>query len=169
MFLPAGTVHAVGGGVLMAEVQQTSDATFRLFDWNRRDAKGQMRQLHIEESLGLHQLGQRPRPSDSRRRISRRQSKPSDPDRQRQRSFAAAISPWIIFGNREPFTCGGTGCLQVLLVLHGRGRLWTGEGVWKFQARRHVLLPAALDTLTCHPEGDLGILLSTLPADSYSV
>ena len=35
----------------MAEVQQTSDATFRLFDWNRRDAKGQSRQLHIEESL----------------------------------------------------------------------------------------------------------------------
>src|SRR4029079_10133806 len=46
-----GTVHAVGGGVLMAEVQQTSDATFRLFDWNRRDAKGQARPPHIEEAL----------------------------------------------------------------------------------------------------------------------
>src|SRR5437867_3147607 len=51
VFLPAGTVHAVGGGVLMAEVQQTSDATFRLFDWNRRDAHGKSRQLHIEESI----------------------------------------------------------------------------------------------------------------------
>ena len=51
LFLPAGTVHAVGGGVLMAEVQQTSDATFRLFDWNRRDAQGQMRGLHIEQAL----------------------------------------------------------------------------------------------------------------------
>ena len=51
VFLPAGTVHAVGGGVLMAEVQQTSDATFRLFDWNRRDAQGRSRQLHIEEAL----------------------------------------------------------------------------------------------------------------------
>src|SRR5438445_469469 len=51
VFLPAGTVHAVGGGVLMAEVQQTSDATFRLFDWNRRDAQGQSRTLHIEEAL----------------------------------------------------------------------------------------------------------------------
>ncbi len=40
LFLPAGTVHAVGGGVLIAEVQQTSDATFRLFDWNRRDSSG---------------------------------------------------------------------------------------------------------------------------------
>ena len=51
LFLQAGTVHAVGGGVLMAEVQQTSDATFRLFDWGRRDAQGKARQLHVEEAL----------------------------------------------------------------------------------------------------------------------
>jgi mannose-6-phosphate isomerase len=51
VFLPAGTVHAVGGGVLIAEVQQTSDATFRLFDWNRRDSQGKPRQLHVEEGL----------------------------------------------------------------------------------------------------------------------
>jgi mannose-6-phosphate isomerase class I len=49
--LPAGTVHAVGGGVLVAEIQQTSDATFRLFDWNRKDAQGKSRQLHVNESL----------------------------------------------------------------------------------------------------------------------
>jgi mannose-6-phosphate isomerase len=51
VFLPAGTVHAVGGGVLMAEVQQTSDATFRLFDWNRVGPDGKSRTLHLEESL----------------------------------------------------------------------------------------------------------------------
>ena len=49
--MPAGTVHAVGGGVLFAEIQQTSDATFRLFDWNRRDAQGRSRPLHLEEGL----------------------------------------------------------------------------------------------------------------------
>ncbi len=51
VFLRAGTVHAVGGGVLMAEIQQTSDATFRLFDWNRVDAEGKSRTLHIEQSI----------------------------------------------------------------------------------------------------------------------
>ncbi|HEV8058749.1 MAG TPA: type I phosphomannose isomerase catalytic subunit [Gemmataceae bacterium] len=51
IFLPAGTVHAVGGGIVMAEVQQTSDATFRLFDWNRMGADGKPRALHLEESL----------------------------------------------------------------------------------------------------------------------
>jgi len=51
LFLPAGTVHAVGGGVLMAEVQQSSDATFRLFDWNRVASGGKPRELHIAQSL----------------------------------------------------------------------------------------------------------------------
>jgi mannose-6-phosphate isomerase len=51
IFLPAGTVHAVGGGVVMAEVQQSSDATFRLFDWNRLGSDGKPRPLHIRESL----------------------------------------------------------------------------------------------------------------------
>lgn len=51
VFIPAGTVHAVGGGVLMAEVQQSSDATFRLFDWNRIGADGKPRPLHTEAAL----------------------------------------------------------------------------------------------------------------------
>jgi len=51
LFLPAGTVHAVGGGVLMAEVQQACDATFRLYDWNRLGTDGKPRDLHIEHAL----------------------------------------------------------------------------------------------------------------------
>jgi mannose-6-phosphate isomerase len=51
LYLPAGTVHAVGGGVVMAEVQQASDATFRLHDWNRLGADGLPRQLHVQQAL----------------------------------------------------------------------------------------------------------------------
>ena len=51
IFLRAGTVHAVGGGVLIAEVQQSSDATFRLFDWNRPGPDGKPRTLHTAEAL----------------------------------------------------------------------------------------------------------------------
>lgn len=50
-FIPAGTVHAIGKGVLLAEIQQASDITYRIFDWNRVDDKGEPRELHIEESL----------------------------------------------------------------------------------------------------------------------
>jgi mannose-6-phosphate isomerase len=51
LLLPAGVVHAPGGGQLIAEIQQASDATFRLYDWNRTDASGRPRQLHVEQAL----------------------------------------------------------------------------------------------------------------------
>lgn len=51
IFIPAGTVHAIGAGLVVAEIQQSSDVTFRLFDWNRVDADGQPRPLHLEEGL----------------------------------------------------------------------------------------------------------------------
>jgi mannose-6-phosphate isomerase len=51
VFIPAGTVHALGDGLLVAEVQQSSDTTFRLFDWDRTDAHGKPRALHIEQAL----------------------------------------------------------------------------------------------------------------------
>jgi mannose-6-phosphate isomerase len=49
--LPAGTIHSAQGDILIAEVQQSSHATFRLFDWNRRDASGQQRELHHDRAL----------------------------------------------------------------------------------------------------------------------
>jgi mannose-6-phosphate isomerase len=51
-FLPAGTAHAIGPGLLIAEIQQPSDTTYRVFDWNRTDPKtGKGRQLHIDDAL----------------------------------------------------------------------------------------------------------------------
>jgi len=50
-YLPAGRVHALGPGILLAEIQQTSDTTYRIYDWNRKDASGKSRQLHITEAL----------------------------------------------------------------------------------------------------------------------
>ncbi len=50
-FLETGTVHAIGGGVVVAEIQQTSDITYRLYDWDRVDANGKGRELHTELAL----------------------------------------------------------------------------------------------------------------------
>ena len=50
-FLPAGRFHALGAGNLLIEIQQNSDTTYRVFDWNRVDKKGKPRQLHIEQAL----------------------------------------------------------------------------------------------------------------------
>ncbi len=51
MFLPAGRFHAVGAGNLLVEIQQNSDTTYRVFDWNRVDQDGKPRQLHIDQAL----------------------------------------------------------------------------------------------------------------------
>jgi mannose-6-phosphate isomerase len=50
-FLPAGTAHAIGAGLMIAEIQLPSDTTYRVFDWNRLDDSGKGRQLHVEEAL----------------------------------------------------------------------------------------------------------------------
>ena len=50
-FIPAGRVHAIGKGILLAEVQQSSDCTYRIYDYNRRDTQGRLRELHTQEAL----------------------------------------------------------------------------------------------------------------------
>jgi mannose-6-phosphate isomerase len=51
LFLPSGRVHAIGAETMIFEIQQNSDTTYRVFDWNRTDAAGRSRQLHLAESL----------------------------------------------------------------------------------------------------------------------
>lgn len=64
MFMPAGRVHAIGAGVVVAEIQQTSDITYRIFDWNRVDDEGKERELHTELALDAIKFEY---PDDSRR------------------------------------------------------------------------------------------------------
>lgn len=52
-FIPAGCVHAIGEGILIAEVQQSSDVTYRVFDYNRRDKQGNLRELHVKKALDV--------------------------------------------------------------------------------------------------------------------
>jgi mannose-6-phosphate isomerase len=71
IYLPAGTVHALGRGLLVAEVQQSSDVTYRLFDWNRLGPDGRPRQLHLDRGLDAVDFArgpvdpQTPRPTEN--------------------------------------------------------------------------------------------------------
>ncbi len=60
LYIPAGTVHALGPGILIYEIQQSSDTTYRLYDWGRMDLNGQPRQLHIEKGVQVSQLEKLP-------------------------------------------------------------------------------------------------------------
>lgn len=67
-FIPAGAIHAIGKGIIVAEIQQTSDITYRVFDWNRVDDQGNPRELHTELAVdaidytpgGKYDVTQRP-------------------------------------------------------------------------------------------------------------
>jgi mannose-6-phosphate isomerase len=159
VFLRAGTVHAVGGGVLMAEVQQTSDATFRLFDWNRRDAQGNMRQLHIEEALGsIHwDFG----PVFPVKAAGFRDGTTGGVSRQ-----ALVRCPYFHLDYVhlwEPFHLGGDGRLHTVVVLQGKGRILTPDAEDAVVAGQVWVLPASMPQGVCQPELGLKLLVSTLP------
>ena len=70
-YLPSGTVHALGAGVVVAEVQTPSDVTYRVFDWNRVDgATGQPRQLHIDEALACIDFSHQPIRGEERSHVA---------------------------------------------------------------------------------------------------
>jgi mannose-6-phosphate isomerase len=156
LFLPAGTVHAVGGGVLMAEVQQTSDATFRLFDWNRRDAQGRSRTLHIEEALASIDWNAGPvRPVHA-------EGYPHGPGAVRQRLVSCRYFTLDYVRDTRPFALGGDS-MQVLIVAHGRGALHGSSGRCDLKTGDSLLVPADAGPLECHPDEALGLLIAALP------
>ena len=56
-YVPSGTMHAIGKGILILETQQSSDTTYRVYDFNRRDAQGNLRKLHIDKSIDVLTIG----------------------------------------------------------------------------------------------------------------
>lgn len=59
-FTPAGRIHAIGAGIVLAEIQQTSDITYRIYDWGRKDAEGKPRELHTDlaiDAIDFRQAG----------------------------------------------------------------------------------------------------------------
>lgn len=57
-FVSAGTVHAIGAGILLAEIQQNSDITYRIYDWDRCDAQGNRRELHLDKAVQVTRFGE---------------------------------------------------------------------------------------------------------------
>ncbi len=171
LFLPAGTVHAVGGGVLLAEVQQTSDATFRLHDWGRLDTDGRPRALHVEQALASIDWSAGPvRPVKCRMHSA----EGTAPNGQASRHEAASAQRLVrcayfhldYIEGSCPWELDGGGRLRVLLALRGRGRLVAGKGELPLAPGETVLVPASAGCVEVVPDGPLGALLATLPGRS---
>ncbi len=163
IFLPAGTVHAVGGGVLMAEVQQTSDATFRLFDWNRRDAHGKSRPLHIEEALACIDWERGPVEPIRTNPLAGAAAEGSPRGSLHERLVQCPFFHLEHVRETAPFACGGEASLQVWIILEGAGHWDIPGGTEEAQQGQVWVLPAAMTRTWCRPEPELEFLLCTLP------
>lgn len=154
LFIPAGTVHALGAGLLVAEIQQASDTTYRLYDWNRTDAQGRPRELHID--AGLEVINYTAGPS--------RPQQPQPTDRPYVARLVACdkfvLDRWIF---EQPKTIGGDDRFHLLAVLQGSVEI-AGDPVGKPLALgQTALIPACCGPLDLRPTEHTILLDMYLP------
>jgi mannose-6-phosphate isomerase len=157
VFIPAGTVHTLGGGVVVFEVQQNSDVTFRLYDWNHVDPKtGQPRPLQVDQALASIDFAQGA-------------GAPVTPvveataPVERERLFDCAyFRLWRLRGE-SPFTVGAAGVPRVLVCIEGAGRVEHGGTAYKAGKGDVFLLPAAIGACTFQPRGAVNVLEIEIP------
>lgn len=157
VFLPAGTVHALGAGVILFEIQQTSDITYRLYDWNRLDVKtGQPRALHIEESLLCTDFGRGPCDPLVPQVVT-------DGAVRRERLIDCEHFSLSRTEASEPFTVGAPGKCRILLVIGGTALIEHRGVASELKFGDVVLLPAEVGECRCQPETEVCLLECGLP------
>ncbi len=147
VFIPAGTVHAIGAGIVIAEIQQSSDVTYRLFDWNRVGPDGRPRPLHVEAGLEAVTQFEPVGPVVP--------ATTADPAVKR-----LVDCPFFRLDEVRPqgdWRTGGDGRFRFLAVIRGRVRLEDRWSLPPLTAGRCVLLPAAIGPQRI--EGDQGTTL----------
>jgi len=157
-FLEAGTVHAIGADILLFEVQQTSDITYRLYDWDRKDPKtGQPRELHVEEGLACVDF----------------QRGPCDPVQSQSFISNGRLCEWLVESpyfsmirhpsQMFPFPVGAHGQCRILTCVEGKGELEFDREVFPLKAGDLVLLPSKVGQVTCRPQLEITLLECGLP------
>jgi mannose-6-phosphate isomerase len=157
ILIPAGTVHAIGAGVLLAEIQQTSDATFRVFDWNRVGPDGAPRDLHPDEALESIDFD----------------AGPVNPIASTVELIAggtlerlASCSYFVVNRLRltGPATVGRADRFTIVVALGGAADLFHESGVTRVGFGQTVLLPAAIGPCEVVPQdGDAVLLTCVVP------
>lgn len=144
MFLPSGRVHAIGGGLVLVEIQQNSDTTYRVFDWNRPGLDGSPRALHVAEALASIDF------TDQEPELVRQQLLEETADRQR---WLLVDCPWF----RVALVHSQTGFVQshptpgwpiILGVLQGGVEVDSPTQRLALRPGEFVLLPAEREPVT---------------------
>jgi mannose-6-phosphate isomerase len=136
MFLPSGRVHALGAGTVIFEIQQNSDTTYRVFDWNRLDEHGKGRSLHVEQSLASIDF------ADIEPSLLPRHTFPAHPGTIRPlvKNDLFEVSLRQMAGS-EPLPLAG-GRMEIIGVTDGALRIETGGDTLDLSAGQFCLIPA---------------------------
>jgi mannose-6-phosphate isomerase len=159
VFVPGGRVHAIDAGNLLLEIQQSSNTTYRLYDWGRLGTDGQPRPLHVEDALRVIRWDD-PAPV----RLAARPLHAAGPNR----AFEVARAPHFVLARLQlaaPWTVRGDGgSFHVLFLAEGSVSLeWDGT-TGALAAGTTVLVPAALPSVTIRPaNGPAEVLVVTVP------
>lgn len=151
-FLPAGRVHTIGKGLLLAEIQQTSDVTYRIYDFDRRDAEGNLRELHIEESLDAIDY--------------KKYDQYKTPYKDQADTRVDIVSCEYFTTNKLTLTGdfeldhSGLDCFKIYICLEGNAKLIHPGGVENLQMGEVILVPAALEKYKFETSGGVTMLES---------
>lgn len=161
-FVPAGTIHAIGPGSVICEVQEYSDLTYRVYDFGRVNSAGRPRELHIEKALEVTSL----RSTDN---LKRSPLALHSPDANKHLLVACeffATERWdchkMTFIESEPEQ------FQLIIILEGAGKFHDSEETYVFRSGEAWFLPASLPTLLLQPDRPTSLLRVFVP-DSKSL
>ncbi len=153
-FIPAGLAHAIGKGILIAEIQQNCDLTYRVYDYERRDANGNLRELHIEKALDVT----RPFTDDEIDAIRYSQAAP-DEDRTDLLAACDFFRVSRIAPNGQAVDVSGDGVMRHLLCLTDGLSLCHNGVTVPLSKGESILIPAAVNGVTVSGSG-VGLLSS---------
>jgi mannose-6-phosphate isomerase len=157
VFLPAGTVHSLGDDIVVFEVQQNSDVTFRLFDWGHVDAKtGQPRALQVDQALACVDF------ADGAAGLVTSVVEATTSGERERLFHCEHFRLWRLRGH-SPFTVGATGVPRVLVCIEGAGHVEHGGATYALAKGDVLLLPAVVGACVFRPSGTANVLEIALP------
>ncbi|WP_099205460.1 type I phosphomannose isomerase catalytic subunit [Scatolibacter rhodanostii] len=141
-FIESGTIHAIGAGILICEIQQNSNMTYRVYDYARRDAQGNLRELHIEKALAVSKLS----PS---------QANQWDDTLHQSGDAKHKLLAECKYFTTEHYTCDGATTIEAkdetfvsLVILEGKGEIISQGEKISFQKGDSLFIPAGEGNVT---------------------
>ena len=148
-FIPAGKVHTIGKGILLAEVQETSDITYRIYDFDRIDINGTKRELHVQDALEVINFNDDP------------ESKVDYPRDESSLNLVTCehfTTNKISASEREEKDYSGLDSFVIYICTNGGMNLVYDEGEIKLGKGQSVLIPASMSSLAVAPDGSVEYL-----------